>query len=146
MNQAHSHPVIIALRHSGVSQAPTNCQTKKHGICAKKTYEFDESGTQSSSHHSTQAFRRITGTNQLSNQKTRHLYKKNLCLFVGFLLIEFAVLLSGGILVLLVLGHEIVHVGLGLGELHLIHTLTSVPVQESLSPEHSGKLFTDSLE
>jgi len=69
---------------------------------------------------------------------------QNLCLL--FLLIKFALVLGGGILVLLVFRNEIVHVGLGLSELHLVHTLTSVPVQESLSPEHSGKLLTDSLE
>jgi len=72
--------------------------------------------------------------------------RESLGLFVSLLLIEFTILLGGGILVLLVLGNEIVHVGLGLGELHLIHTLTSVPVQESLSPEHGGELFGNSLE
>ena len=49
-------------------------------------------------------------------------------------------------LVLLVLGHEIVHVGLGLGELHLVHALASVPMQESLTTEHSGELLGDALE
>ena len=33
-----------------------------------------------------------------------------------------------------------------LSELHLIHTLSSVPMQESFTPEHSGKLFANSLE
>ena len=36
-------------------------------------------------------------------------------------------------LVLLVLGDEIVHVGLGLSELHLVHALASVPMQECLN-------------
>mmetsp|Transcript_3264 Transcript_3264/g.5371 ORF Transcript_3264/g.5371 Transcript_3264/m.5371 type:complete len:455 (+) Transcript_3264:329-1693(+) len=62
------------------------------------------------------------------------------------LLTELAFLFSRGILVLLVLGDEIVHVGLGLSELHLIHTLTSVPVQESLAPEHGSELLRDTLE
>ena len=62
-------------------------------------------------------------------------------LFVHLLLV-----LSGGILVLLVLGNEIVHVGLSLSELHLVHTLTSVPMKEGLSAEHSSELLTDSLE
>merc|ERR1719484_359279 len=53
--------------------------------------------------------------------------------------------LSGGILVLLVLGHEIVHVGLGLSELHLVHTLTSVPVKEGLATEHASELLGDTL-
>ena len=38
---------------------------------------------------------------------------------VILVIVEFTLLLSGGILILLVLGDEIVHVGLGLGELHL---------------------------
>ena len=46
----------------------------------------------------------------------------------SILIIELASLLGGGILVLLVLGHQIAHVGLGLGELHLVHALASVPV------------------
>lgn len=53
---------------------------------------------------------------------------------------------DGGVLVLLVLGDEIVHVALSLSELHLVHTLTSVPVQESLATEHSSELITDTLE
>ena len=62
-------------------------------------------------------------------------------LFVHLLLV-----LSGGILVLLVLGNEIVHVGLSLSELHLVHTLTGVPMEEGLSAEHSSELLADSLE
>ena len=61
--------------------------------------------------------------------------------FVHLLLV-----LSGGILVLLVLRDEIVHVGLSLSELHLVHTLTGVPMKEGLSAEHSGELLADSLE
>lgn len=53
---------------------------------------------------------------------------------------------DGGLLVLLVLRNQIVHVGLGLSELHLVHTLTSVPMQESLAPEHGSELVTDTLE
>merc|ERR1719345_411178 len=37
------------------------------------------------------------------------------------LLLVLALLLGRGVLVLLVLGDEVVHVGLGLGELHLVH-------------------------
>ena len=33
-----------------------------------------------------------------------------------------------------------------LSELHLIHTLSSVPMQESFTPEHSGKLFANAFE
>merc|ERR1712072_1610125 len=66
--------------------------------------------------------------------------------FLFFLLVKFALILSSGFLVLLVLGHKIIHVGFGLSELHLVHTLTSVPMQESFTPEHSGELFRDALE
>ena len=61
------------------------------------------------------------------------------------ILIELTLLLGGGILVLLVLRHQVVHVGLSLSELHLIHTLTSVPVQESLASEHSSELLRHTL-
>ena len=63
-----------------------------------------------------------------------------------FLLVHLFLILDTGILVLLVLGNEIVHVGLSLGELHLVHTLTSVPVEEGLSSEHGGELLTNTLE
>jgi len=56
------------------------------------------------------------------------------------------IFLGSGILVLLVLRDEIVHVGLSLGELHLVHTLTGVPVEEGLSAEHGGELLANSLE
>ena len=62
------------------------------------------------------------------------------------LLIKLTLLLSGGVLVLLVLGDKVVHVGLGLGELHLVHTLTSVPVKEGLAAEHTGEVLSDTLE
>ena len=39
-----------------------------------------------------------------------------------FLLVELLII-NGSLLVLLVLGHQIVHVGLGLSELHLVHAL-----------------------
>ena len=61
-------------------------------------------------------------------------------------LFEFSFFFSGGVLILLVLRDEIVHVGFGFSELHLIHTFTSVPMEEGLSSEHSGELFSDSLE
>mmetsp|Transcript_46281 Transcript_46281/g.72418 ORF Transcript_46281/g.72418 Transcript_46281/m.72418 type:complete len:310 (+) Transcript_46281:111-1040(+) len=61
------------------------------------------------------------------------------------LLIKLALLLGSGILVLLVLRDQIVHVGLSLSELHLIHTLTSVPVKERLSAEHGCELLRHTL-
>jgi len=47
---------------------------------------------------------------------------------------------------LLVLRDEIVHVGFGFGELHFVHTLTGVPVEEGLSSEHGSELLSNSLE
>ena len=42
--------------------------------------------------------------------------------------------------------YQIVHVGLRLGELHLVHALPSVPMEESLAPEHRSELLRDPLE
>merc|ERR1719198_2365033 len=58
---------------------------------------------------------------------------------------EHLVLLAALLLVLLVLGEEVVHVGLGLGELHLVHALAGVPVEEGLAAEHRGELLGDAL-
>merc|ERR1719424_2314277 len=62
------------------------------------------------------------------------------------LLVHLLLIFGGGVLILLILGNEIVHVGLSLGELHLVHTLSSVPMEESLSSEHGSELLTNSLE
>ena len=53
-------------------------------------------------------------------------FQSEISLDLSFLLVfvELALLVDGGFLVLLVLGDQIVHVGLGLGEFHLVHTLT----------------------
>ena len=64
----------------------------------------------------------------------------------GLLIVLLLSLRDRGLLVLLVLGDQIVHVGLCLSELHLVHTLTSVPMQESLAPEHGSELVADTLE
>ena len=62
-------------------------------------------------------------------------WKSSLHIVIG-LLVEFAFLLGGGILVLLILRHKIIHVGLSFGELHLVHALACVPVQECFASEH----------
>ena len=64
---------------------------------------------------------------------------------VALLILKLFVL-RGGLLVLLVLRHQVVHVGLGLSELHLVHALAGVPMEESLPPEHGGELLGDPLE
>mmetsp|Transcript_14405 Transcript_14405/g.27393 ORF Transcript_14405/g.27393 Transcript_14405/m.27393 type:complete len:280 (+) Transcript_14405:351-1190(+) len=61
------------------------------------------------------------------------------------LLVVLALLLGSGVLVLLVLRDKIVHVRLGLSELHLVHALPSVPVEEGLAPEHERELIRDAL-
>merc|ERR1711976_324648 len=66
--------------------------------------------------------------------------------FFFFLFIEFTFIFSSGFLVLLVFRDRIVHVGFGFSEFHFIHTLTSVPMQESFTPEHSSELFRDTFE
>merc|ERR1719458_2058792 len=71
------------------------------------------------------------------------LVSSNLHLIILFLILA---LLGGGVLVLLVLRDKVVHVGLGLSELHLVHALAGVPVQESLAPEHSSELLGHALE
>ena len=60
--------------------------------------------------------------------------------FVFFIL---AHLISRGVLVLLILRHKVIHVALGLGELHLIHPLSGVPVEEGLAAEHGCELLRD---
>ena len=42
--------------------------------------------------------------------------------------------------------YQIVHIGLCLSELHLVHAFTCVPMQESLAPEHGSELLRDPLE
>jgi len=47
---------------------------------------------------------------------------------------------------LLIFRDQIVHVGFSFGEFHLVHALSGVPMEEGLSSEHCGELFSDSLE
>ena len=49
-------------------------------------------------------------------------------------------------LILLILGDEVVHVALCLGELHLIHALAGEPVQEGLPSVHDSELLRHPLE
>ncbi|KFQ51479.1 hypothetical protein N333_08862, partial [Nestor notabilis] len=41
---------------------------------------------------------------------------------------------------------QVVHVALGLGELHLVHALARVPVEEGFAAEHGRELLRDPLE
>merc|ERR1711865_1128818 len=67
-------------------------------------------------------------------------------LTLALLLVELALLLDSRVLVLLVLAHQVVHVRLGLRELHLVHTLPGIPVEERLATEHGGELLAHALE
>merc|ERR1711976_847384 len=67
-----------------------------------------------------------------SCKKVNKVPKFRLGHFFFFLFIEFTFIFGGGFLVLLVFGNQIVHVGLGFSEFHLIHTLTSVPSKKAL--------------
>ena len=53
-------------------------------------------------------------------------------ILLSLFLLELLVIIHGSLLVLLVLGDEVVHVGLCFGKFHFVHTLASVPVQEGL--------------
>merc|ERR1712057_81915 len=64
---------------------------------------------------------------------------------LSLLLVELTFLFRSGVLVLLVLRHQIVHVGLSLGELHLVHALAGVPVKEGLAAEHASELLGHTL-
>ena len=64
----------------------------------------------------------------------------------GFFLVSFILFLGCGILILLIFRNQVVHVGFSFSELHFVHSFTSVPVKESFSSEHSGELFSNTLE
>merc|ERR1712118_146594 len=80
----------------------------------------------------------------LAEVKANGLARSGLALTL--LLIELTLLLGGGVLVLLVLRNEVVHVALCLRGLHLVHALACVPMQESLAAEHGGEILGHSLE
>merc|ERR1719427_1296696 len=66
--------------------------------------------------------------------------------FFFFLIVKFPLLFSCGILILLVFRNQVVHVGFSFGEFHFVHTLASVPMEESLATEHRGELLADAFE
>merc|ERR1712156_443136 len=63
-----------------------------------------------------------------------------------FTFIKFTFFLSCGILILLIFGYQIIHVGFSFSEFHFVHSFTSVPMQESFSSEHGCELFSNSFE
>ncbi len=88
----------------------------------------------------------MTVDNAVATSLTYHRTSDLILLDWSLLFVLLLSLGDGGLLVLLVLRDKIVHVGLSLSELHLVHTLKSVPMQESLTPEHGTELVTDTLE
>ena len=67
---------------------------------------------------------------QIVNENSSACPFKDLVLLVE-LLLKLIIDIGSGVLVLLVLGDKVVHVGLGLSELHLVHALPGVPGHQS---------------
>merc|ERR1719159_1652567 len=65
-------------------------------------------------------------------------------LFIIILVIIFQI--DNGILFILILSDQITNILVRFLEFHLVHTLTLVPMQESLSLVHFGKLCANALE
>merc|ERR550514_371911 len=84
----------------------------------------------------------------LSNQMMLYTVAKasRLHIVFTFLLVELTFLLSSRILVLLVLGDKVVHIALSFRELHLVHTLARVPMQEGLAAEHGCEVLSHAFE
>ena len=55
----------------------------------------------------------------------------SLFFLLSLVFFELALLFGGGVLILLVFRHQVVHVGLRLRELHLVHAFTGVPEEET---------------
>merc|ERR1711971_677737 len=62
------------------------------------------------------------------------------------LLILELVVLRRGVLILLIFADEVVHIALGLRELHLIHSLARIPMQKRLATKHRRELLRDAFE
>merc|ERR1712185_359243 len=99
---------------------------------------------------SSQLFSQLCSQARVSYDESTYLVRKpgrlRLHVVLTLLLVEFALLFRRGVLVLLVLGDQVVHVALSLRELHLVHALTRVPVKEGLAAEHTRELLRDALE
>jgi hypothetical protein len=81
-----------------------------------------------------------------TKQESEAMHLSSLGLTFTFLLVKLALLFGSGVLVLLVLGNKVIHVGLSLSEVHFVHAFSSVPVKESLATEHGSELVRDTLE
>ena len=82
----------------------------------------------------------------MEHQQQTNLHLAFISLALPLLPIYLLLLVGHRVLILLVLGHQIIHVALRLRELHLIHPFAGVPMQEGLAAEHNCKLLRDSPE
>jgi len=89
----------------------------------------------------------------LIHENSYSVAKGPLLLLVGLMLLfaslgpfEISFVLCGGVLLLLIFRHEVVHVGFRLRKFHLVHTLPGIPMQEGFAAEHGSELLGDSLE
>mmetsp|Transcript_6862 Transcript_6862/g.24979 ORF Transcript_6862/g.24979 Transcript_6862/m.24979 type:complete len:316 (-) Transcript_6862:580-1527(-) len=81
------------------------------------------------------------------DKRARRALKRATHLIRAFILVIIvAIVVNSRRFILLIFTDKIVHVAFGFGEFHLIHTLASVPVQESLATEHRRKRFRHALE
>merc|ERR1719410_1843041 len=69
-------------------------------------------------------------------------------IFIFLITIFFLIILQidNGILFILIFSDQITNILIRFLEFHLVHTLTLIPMQESLSLVHFGKLCANSLE
>mmetsp|Transcript_82163 Transcript_82163/g.249227 ORF Transcript_82163/g.249227 Transcript_82163/m.249227 type:complete len:265 (+) Transcript_82163:148-942(+) len=79
-------------------------------------------------------------------RQASHYASSLLKVVLTLLLIKLPLLFCSRILILLVLRDQVVHVALGLCELHLVHSLAGVPVQESLASEHRREILSHTFE
>merc|ERR1711862_445988 len=70
---------------------------------------------------------------------------EGLSLLAILFLVELTLLFGSGVLILLVLRHQVIHVAFSLGELHLVHPFPCVPMQERLATEHSREVLCNRL-
>merc|ERR1719150_1592883 len=89
---------------------------------------------------------RKKGTHLRSTNRSRAASSLQVCSDVVIAFIFFGIFFIDGILFILIFRNKISNVLIGFLEFHLVHTLSLVPMQESLSPVHSSELSGQSLE
>merc|ERR1712039_665419 len=110
---------------------------------------MDDCCTSTSNHTVLQSWRIAEGTRPIKAARRTHRDfspSSRLHVVLALLLIEFSFFLCCCVLVLLVLRDKVVHVTLGLGELHLVHPFSRVPMQKGFPAEHGSEIFGNALE